>query len=304
MAHPSQFAELKLLLRNNVFLDLDEHTLIKTRQEGWVCSFLGMRLASVFQPIFRLNGVVHGREALLRAGIFEHGILIPNAAFDQAIDENKLVLFDRLVRTLHLLNYAAVFNEQELIFLNVHPHLLTNVNDHGRVFEQILHHHSVPTSRVVIEIKESAVADETRLTEAVKNYRSLGYQIAVDDFGATQSSIERILNPHRRYDRLVTNNGYAELDRVLALQPDIVKLDGAVIRAAEQTPGASSVIYGLVNIFHSIGAQVVIEGIETARQLEIARNTGADLLQGYQLGRPAFAKQTLTSQVKNERLVA
>lgn len=304
MTHPSPLAELKHMLRNNLFIDLDEYALTDTRHQGWVCSFLGMRLASAFQSIFRLNGVVHGREALMRASLLEHGELTPHAAFKQAIDAEKLVVFDRVVRTLHLLNHSASFDDQELIFLNVHPHLVTSVNDHGRVFEQILHYYSVPTSRVVIEIKESAVNDEARLAEAVKNYRSLGYQIAVDDFGATQSSMERIFNPHRRYDNLVSNKGYAELDRVLALQPDIVKLDGAVIRAAERTPGAGSVIYGLVNIFHSIGAQVVIEGIETEKQLVIARNTGADLLQGYHAARPDFATNTRSSLCRSDQLAA
>jgi EAL domain-containing protein (putative c-di-GMP-specific phosphodiesterase class I) len=297
-------AVLKPLLRKNLFLDLDEHLLKRTQREGLVCDFLGMRLSSVFQPIFRLNGAVHGREALLRTAFFEHGEITPQGAFFHAIEADKLVNFDRLVRTLHLLNHSAAFDDQELIFLNVHPSLLTSVRDHGRVFEQILHYHSVPTSRVVIEIKESAVHDEARLLEAVKNYRSLGYQIAVDDFGAARSSIERILNPHRSYDNLISNKGYAELDRVLALQPDIVKIDGAVIRAAERTPGASSVIYGLVNIFHSVGAQVVIEGIETAKQLQIARNSGADLLQGYQLARPEFACNADTTWFQQERLAA
>lgn len=304
MTHPYKVAELKPLLRSNVFLDLDEHALLKTNQQGWVCQFLDMRLASKFQAIVDLQGKVYGREALLRASFYEHGELQAPAAFKVAIGAGELVLFDRLVRTLHLLNYAASFDEQEFIFLNVHPRLLTSVNDHGRVFEQILHYYSVPTSRVVIEIKESAVEDEARLAEAVKNYRSLGYRIAVDDFGATQSSIERILNPQRRYESLVSNNGYAELDRVLALRPDIVKLDGAVIHAAEQTPGASTVIYGLVNVFHSIGAQVVIEGIETAKQLEIARNTGADFLQGYQLGRSEFASARRWQLCRVEPLAA
>lgn len=83
--------------------------------------------------------------------------------------------FDRLVRTLNLLNESSSFAEHELLFLNVHPRLLTSVSDHGRTFEQILHYYSLPTSRVVIEIKESAVDDVARLTEAVSNYRSLGY---------------------------------------------------------------------------------------------------------------------------------
>ncbi len=75
-----------------------------------MCNFLGMRLASAFQPIFRNNGEVIGREALLRASLFEHGALTPNTAFDLAIEDDKLVLFDRLVRTLHLLN-ADRFSE-------------------------------------------------------------------------------------------------------------------------------------------------------------------------------------------------
>jgi EAL domain-containing protein (putative c-di-GMP-specific phosphodiesterase class I) len=297
-----QYLYLNLLLRNNLFLDLDEHALMNTKQEGLVCSFLGLRLSSAFQPIFRLNGTVLGREALLRPSLFEHGELSPNAAFELAVEAHRLVQFDRLVRTIHLLNHSNSFAENELLFLNVHPRLLTSVSDHGRTFEQILHYYSVPTSRVVIEIKESAVEDEARLLDAVNNYRSLGYKIAVDDFGATHSSIDRVLNLQRRYENLVSNKGYAELDRVLALQPDIVKLDGAVIRAAERNPGANSVIYGLVNIFHGIGAQVVIEGIETAKQLEIARNTGADLLQGYQLARPEFAVNSREQLRRTERL--
>lgn len=297
---PHQLAELKLMLRHNLFLDLDEHALMNTKQEGLVCDFLGMRLSSAFQPIFRTNGEVIGREALLRASLSEHGALTPGAAFDLAIEANRLVQFDRLVRTLHLLNESSSFAEHELLFLNVHPRLLTSVSDHGRTFEQILHYYSLPTSRVVIEIKESAVDDVARLTEAVSNYRSLGYKIAVDDFGAAHSGIARIANPARRYDSLVSNKDTVELDRVLALRPDIVKLDGAVIRAAERS--AAPVIQGLVNIFHGIGAQVVIEGIETAEQLALARDTGADLLQGYHLAYPHFVAEARETLCHSKRL--
>ena len=296
-----QLAELKLMLRHNLFLDLDEHALMNTKQEGLVCDFLEMRLASAFQPIFRKNGEVIGREALLRASLFEHGTLTPNAAFDLAIEANRLVQFDRLVRTLHLLNESSHFAEHELLFLNVHPRLLTSVSDHGRTFEHILHYYSLPTGRVVIEIKESAVDDVARLTDAVSNYRSLGYKIAVDDFGAAHSGIAKIVNADRRYESLVSN---AELDRVLALRPDIVKFDSSVIQAAEHTTSAVAVIQGLVNIFHSIGAQVVIEGIETAEQLALAHDTGADLLQGYHLAYPTFVDLTRDHLCQSERLAA
>lgn len=300
MSH--QLAELKLMLRNNLFLDLDEHALRNNKPEGLVCSFLGMRLASAFQPIFRQNGEVLGREALLRAASIVHGALAPETAFGLVHESRRLVQFDRLVRTLHLLNYSRGFEGRELLFLNVHPRLLTSVSDHGRAFEQILHYYSVPTSRVVIEIDESAIESDARLADAVNNYRALGYGIAVDDFGAAHSGIARILNPKRRYDSLVSDRETAGLDRVLALRPDIVKLDGAVIRAAGQAAAAESVIRGLVNIFHGIGAKVAIEGIETAEQMKLAQDAGADLFQGFYLARPQFIGAPRENLCRSERL--
>lgn len=277
MAH-RQYLYLKLLLRNNLFLDIDEYALDDTSRYGLVCSFMGMRLSSVFQPVFRADGKTVGREALLRASFLEHGDARPEAAFDDALKENRLVQFDRLVRVVHLLNHARSFPEHEQLFLNVHPQLLTSVGDHGRTFEQILHYYSVPTSRVVIEIRDAGVEDVVRLAGAIGNYRSLGYRIAVDDFGAAHS------NP----------------ERVLRLRPDIVKLDGTLIAAAEQASEVEDSFNHLVARFRDAGIQVAVEGIENARQLEIARKSGADLLQGFQLAHPEFAG----APSRSERLAA
>lgn len=267
MAQQPNLADLKRMLGINLFLDLDEHALVNTCEQGLVCSFLGLRLASAFQPVLSATGEIIGREALLRSAASNDGVLSPQAAFERAAEANKLVAFDRLVRTIHLLNHAGFFDEDELLFLNVHPQLLSSVSDHGRAFEQILHYYSVPTARVVIEIKETASSDEAVLTDAVGNYRSLGYRIAVDDFGAAHSSLERVLK----------------------LRPDIVKLDGALIQTAEHSRSAATSFNRLVERFHVAGIQVAVEGIETAKQLEIARKSGAELLQGFYLARPAFS---------------
>lgn len=285
MAH-QQYLYLKLLLRNNLFLDLDEYTLANTKQQGLVCSFMGMRLSSVFQPVLRADGKVAGREALLRTSTPDLSELAPETAFNNAVRARRLVQFDRLVRTIHLLNHSNNFDEHELLFLNVHPHLLTSVSDHGRTFEQILHYYSVPSSRVVIELKEFATEDHARLEDAVNNYRSLGYKIAVDNFGASYSGINEVANLYP-----------VSLDSVLRLRPDIVKLDGALLRAADKT-------YRLMNTFHSAGTQAVITGIETQEQLDIARNAGADLLQGYYLGRPEFSADAQGRLCRDERLAA
>ena len=57
-----QYFYLKLLLRNNLLLDLDEYALVNTQQKGLVCSFMDMKLTSVFQPIVRADGKVVGRQ--------------------------------------------------------------------------------------------------------------------------------------------------------------------------------------------------------------------------------------------------
>jgi EAL domain-containing protein (putative c-di-GMP-specific phosphodiesterase class I) len=277
-----QYLYLKLLLRINLLLDLDECALTDTREYGLVCSFMGTRLASAFQPVLRPDGKVVGREALLRAGLLEHGEVTPYGAFEEAGRVNRLVQFDRLVRVIHLMNHARSFAEHELLFLNVHPGLLGSVNDHGRTFERILHYYSVPTSHVVIEIREMANQEDEVLTNAVANYRSLGYRIAVDDFGTAHSSLERILK----------------------LQPDIIKLDGALIQAAEHSRSAADSLTYLVSRFHKAGIQVTVKGIETDRQLAVARNAGADLLQGYHLARPEFAATTRGQLCRSEQLAA
>ena len=280
MSH--QYLYLKLLLRNNLLLDLDEYAFIDTKQQGLVCSFMDMKLASSFLRVLRVDGKVVGREALLRVESLAHGELAPNDAFEVAVRASRVVQFDRLVRIIHLMNHARSFAEHELLFLNVHPRLLTSVNDHGRTFEQILHYYSVPTSQVVIEIKETANVDEAVLADAVSNYRSLGYRVAVDDFGAAHSS----------------------LVSVLKLQPDIVKLDGALIRTTEHSRSAVTSFNKLVERFHGAGIQVAVEGIETTRQLEVARKSGADLLQGYHLARPEFAVVMRGQLCRGEQLAA
>jgi len=291
MAYQPNITDLKRMLGINLFLDLDEHALMNTRQQGLVCSFLGLRLSSVFQPIVKADGEIIGREALLRSDIVKDGRLAPRAAFEHAAAAHKLVSFDRLVRTIHLLNHANVFDEHELLFLNVHPQLLTSVRDHGRTFEQILHYYSIPTAQVVIEIQEAAVKDDARLEEAVNNYRSLGYRIAVDNFGSGHGSLDKLFHPKPGHNKLSSIEGMGWLNRVVNLQPDFVKLDEAVMRQAETDVQALQVLHRLVNLFHGIGVKVVVQNIETKKQLDIARNAGADLMQGNYLGRPELVSE-------------
>lgn len=258
---------LKAELHEALYLDLDEFGL-ETEGEELVSKFVGLQLRSAFQPIISTTlGHPLGYEALLRPSIGETEQLTPSFAFGFADNQGRLVKFDRIARTLHTLNSLRLPQSRGLLFLNVHPKLLVSVNAHGQVFERILHAHSVPTHKVVIEIAESAVEADKPLIEAVGNYRDRGYHIAIDDFGGRRSN----------------------LDRLWKLSPDYVKLDISLIHEAELNAKVRRMLPKLLEIIQELGARPVIEGIENENQHKIALDAGATLLQGYLLGKPAAA---------------
>jgi EAL domain-containing protein (putative c-di-GMP-specific phosphodiesterase class I) len=116
-----------------------------------------------------------------------------------------------------------------------------------------------------MEIVESHCEDEGLLREAVGAYRAMGSSIAIDDFGT----------------------GRSNFDRILALRPDMVKLDRSMLAEAMHRSGASRVLAPMIRVLHESGAQVAIEGIESPEEALVAIDAGADLLQGNYFAMPA-----------------
>ncbi|MCB5185087.1 EAL domain-containing protein [Methylobacillus gramineus] len=262
--------QLKIQLRESLYLDLDEYGLEEQQSGEFNSTFLGIQLNSAFQPIYDSEaGDLHGHEAFLRPSLGGLQAISPEFAFSFAEQGGKLVKFDRVARTLHVLNFRQIYAENGLLFLNVHPNLLISVNAHGKVFERILHSNSVPTDRVVIEIQESVLEHENQLAEAIENYRERGYGIAIDNFG----------------------NKHSHLERLWKLSPEFVKFDTSLIKEAERNPRLRKILPGLIQLARDIGAQPVITGIESQTGLEIAIESGSTLLQGYFLGKPVTARE-------------
>lgn len=243
-----------------------------------------LRFYSVFQPIFdAANGRLISHEALLRpwrrpatpgprsADTEIAGEPIsPEDVFARFGEQGDIVHLDRLCRTLHAINFSRQQKGHSKprgdLFLNIHPrHLLEVSIDHGSYFESVLRRCGLAPERVVLEILESSVDDLPQLQKALANYQRRGYRIAIDDFGRSHSNF----------------------DRLWQLQPDIVKLDRSLIVSAGENDRVRRTLPRLVDIIHELDALTVFEGIETPEQLQLARDCGADALQGYLLGRPA-----------------
>jgi EAL domain-containing protein (putative c-di-GMP-specific phosphodiesterase class I) len=258
---------LKEDLREELYLNLDKY-LTEESPGRFSAVFLGIRLDSVFQPVMESQtDQVIGFEALLRPTVGGLATITPQMAFQYAESYGKLVKFDRICRILHLLNSFSLSSESGLLFVNVHPRLLSSVDSHGRVFEQILYLYSVPTHSVVIEIQASELDNEVTLRKAVDNYRDCGYQVAIDDFGRRGS-------------------GPGWLWRE---SPDFVKFDVSFVRKADQNEKLRRMFPKLIEVVHETGADVVVGGIASEPLRHLAITAGARHLQGYQIGKPAPA---------------
>ncbi len=116
-------------------------------------------------------------------------------------------------------------------------------------------------SRLVLEVTESALQEDPRLTSAqLERLRALGVRIAIDDFGTGYSSLQTLQK--LPIDMLKMAKAFVEEDDGLALQTTILQLASA------------------------LGVQVVAEGIESQAQLERLRDLGCDMGQGFHLSPP------------------
>lgn len=240
-----------------------------TVDEGQVCGhYNSLSLSTVFQPLFSakdMRPLAH--EALLRVKDGWDQSISPPEAFSQLNGPSDVVRFDRLCRVVHVLNFMRSAGHGGDLWLNISADHLLSVNkgEHGRVFETLLQYCELAPSRIVLEILESRIENLALLQGAVDAYRERGYRVAIDDFGSRHSNF----------------------DRLWSLTPDVVKLDKTLIHQAISNPRAGKILPRLVDIIHDLGASVVCEGIETEEQLHLARASGADLVQGYFLARPA-----------------
>lgn len=231
--------------------------------------FGGKRLDSVFQPIYSLpHRRIVGHEGLLRATRFAGKNIPPIQVFNGDggyISDTQSVFLDRLCRTIHLHNYQLEHTDNQWLFLNVSAQVINRRRDHGPFFAELLESYGISPKRVVVEIVEGVIPDARLLDEAVKFYRDAGCLIAIDDFGAEASDIERIWR----------------------VSPDIVKLDRKIIAAAEFNDKARRILRATVALIHESGSLALIEGVESREQAIIALDSNADLVQGFYFAMPS-----------------
>lgn len=119
--------------------------------------------------------------------------------------------------------------------------------------------------RIVLELTEHVPVDDyRRLRDRLHQLRRDGLRLAVDDTGA----------------------GFANLEHIVHLAPELIKLDRVFARTIDRDPARRAVAQAMLSLAGDIGAEVIAEGIETRAELETIRALGIPYGQGYLLSRP------------------
>ena len=210
-------------------------------------------LQPVFQPIVRLaDGAVVGYEALSRFPFAGSG---PEECFARAMEVGRAVELEEAA--LRAIGRAGSPPAGELLFVNVSPAALAD----PRV-QQL--RGDLP-DRLVLEVTErDAVDDYDELRAHLGCWTSNGVRLAVDD----------------------TGSGYASMRHAIQLLPEFLKLDRTLINGVDRDRMRQALVRSLVTFAREVGATVIAEGVETARQLRWLRESDVTLAQGYLFARP------------------
>lgn len=228
-------------------------------------------VATLFQPIFQLRPTdsaprVVGFECLSR-GLEGSRFQCADCLFAEARWQSETVEVDRLCLSTGLQALGTLPADVRL-FVNVHGATLEGDPDLPEFLARHLEWVGLQPRQLVLEIVEAeTMADVAAMELALRRLRRLGVAIALDDLGQGSS----------------TNRS------LLAVRPDLIKLDRFLVRGAPGDPGRRALLIAYQSLARELGISVVAEGVETADELALLRKIGLDLCQGYYLARPMDA---------------
>ena len=258
-------------------------SMIERRADGVYQARLGETvLRSAFQPIIEVTGEalrVCGYEALIRP--YRNGRLISAETFFADATPEETMLIDRLCRALHFRNFAAFGPKDASLLVNVNPAAYGDNELTGMAADYSLRRLSecgLKPQQVIFEIVELPSTDERAIFAVAERLRAAGARIAVDDFGGQA----------------------LDFARLAMLRPDVVKMDGGVLRDARAGGTHLKHLGRLCQVASRFGIDLLIEGIETADDLQTCLRLNPRYLQGYNFGRPV--KRPLATEHYARRL--
>jgi diguanylate cyclase (GGDEF)-like protein len=229
----------------------------------------------VYQPRLALpTSRITGVEALLRWTSDEHGE-IPPAEFIPLAEESGLILeigewvLREACLTLRRWRQHGLAGLSMAVNMSVLQLLRGNFPE---VVRRVLADTGVPPDALELELTESVLmANASQAASRLQAFREIGVSLAIDDFGT----------------------GYSSLAYLKRLPITTIKIDKEFIGDLSCDPDDAAITSTVIAMAHSLGLNVVAEGVETEAQMQFLRAQGCDEVQGFRVSPPLDAHACL-----------
>ena len=221
-----------------------------------------------YQPIVRaVNGSVCDEEALARWIDPEKGFMSP-ADFISVLEEASLIYKLDLYVVDEIIEKIKIFEKEGLHIVPQSVNLSRSDFEECDIVEEIckkMDAAGIDHSLLTIEITESIIGSNFEYMKTqVERFRSLGFQVWMDDFGS----------------------GYSSLDVLQDLTFDLIKFDMRFLTQLENGENGKIILSELMRMATSLGLETVCEGVETKEHVEFLGDIGCCKLQGYYYTKP------------------
>ncbi len=218
-------------------------------------------IVSYFQAIVDDKGAIYKYESLVRLIEEDGKVMSPFFFLDIAkqgryynqitsvVLRNSFTTLDKIDKPISI-NISALDIENEVLRKEIYTLLET---------------YSAKASQVTFELLED---EEMKDFELIKHFiskvKSYGVKIAIDDFGS----------------------GYSNYERLLDFQPDIIKIDGSLVKNIETSTYSRSIVKSILHFAQDQEIKVIAEYVENEEIFHILKDLGVDYFQGYYFGKP------------------
>ncbi len=218
------------------------------------------------QPQYDMDHKLRGFETLARMKDSE-GKLVPPSQFIPIAE--KIGLVDQI--DLNVFKKAATFFAGALKKTDADLTLSINIsvkhlmkNNFLEEMRDVIDISGIPVKNLEVEVTESIMIDSDRALKCIEELKKMGIRIAIDDFGT----------------------GYSSLSYLNKFHADLLKIDKSFIDEMNVSESSKQYVASIIQIGHIFGLDVISEGVESQEQLDVLKDIGCDLIQGFIWGRP------------------
>ena len=223
--------------------------------------------AMYLQPQVNCDGVAKGAEALVRWVHPSRGILTPYAFID--ILENAgliykldLYIWEKAAQKL------AEWKEKGYGSYHISVNISTKdfyIIDIYETFTGLINKYGIAASNLHLEITETTLmTDFEKNMNIIHKLQGVGFRVEIDDFGS----------------------GYSSLNMLKDISADVLKIDMGFLRKSENEVKGQDILESIITLAGKIGMDVITEGVETKKQLDMLTMMGCHEFQGYYFSKP------------------